>query len=97
MVFHHLTISSILKREKWRVREQIEEKTKIPLNRQRLIFLGKLMQDDVQIKEYKIKSNSFVHLIANTRETVSQTEQETSGSNNQNLKLACPTFFYIMT
>ena len=41
----------------------IEEKEGIPENQQRLLFMGKQLEDDVVLGEYGIGANSTIHFV----------------------------------
>ena len=45
------------------IKAMIEKKEKIPIHKQRLIFAGKIMQDDKLLSEYSIQRESTLHLV----------------------------------
>jgi hypothetical protein len=58
--------------------------SKVPLNRQRLIFRGRLLRDNDLISFYKITDLDVIHLVANTREQEeSPNNQEESAMNSE--------------
>eukprot|EP00037_Helgoeca_nana_P038169 m.19234 g.19234 ORF g.19234 m.19234 type:complete len:76 (+) comp9897_c0_seq1:178-405(+) len=46
-----------------RIKERVEEKSGIPPDQQRLIFTGKQMADDQDIKFYKVTGGAVLHLV----------------------------------
>jgi len=40
------------------VKKQIEDKLNIPVSQQKLLYLGKILQDNLQLKDYKIQENA---------------------------------------
>lgn len=51
----------------FRVKKQIEEKEKIPVDQIRLMFAGKILDNDIMLSEYKISPDSTLHIILRSR------------------------------
>lgn len=59
------------------LKELIEEKNGIPHDKQRLIFSGRIMKDEMSLTEYKIQNGNSVHLI---KRSAAKTTQQSSGN-----------------
>lgn len=45
------------------VKEKIQDKEKISIDKQRLIFLGKPLENNKTLSNYNIKNNSYLYLV----------------------------------
>lgn len=78
------------------LKEKIEQISKVPSNRQRLIFRGHLLKDEETISSYKISDKDVVHLIAKLEsESNEQNNNSNSNENQHNIEEAgnLPFFF----
>ncbi|GAA5979409.1 hypothetical protein JCM5350_003894 [Sporobolomyces pararoseus] len=50
-----------------KIKEVLEEKEGIPPAQQRLIYLGKAMQDDQTAEQHKVEGGSTLHLVLSLR------------------------------
>ncbi len=65
------------------LKELISDNLSVPVNKQRLIFQGKLLQASEKLKTYKIAEDSVVHLVAKTLDE-SQPENNNNFNTNNN-------------
>lgn len=76
------------------LKEKIESVSKVPSNRQRLIFRGHLLKDEETISSYKISDKDVVHLIAKLEnETNEQNNNNNESQNNAEVQGNLPFFF----
>ena len=54
------------------LKNKILEEMEIPLDKQRLIFLGKQLKDDMTLKESKVKDDVWILLVANRTQNRSE-------------------------
>ena len=65
----------------------------IPASRQRLIYSGRVMKDDEQLKVYKIKDGNTVHMVKSAASNAAQkpANASTSGSSSASQATGVPT------
>lgn len=49
------------------LKKKLSKKQKIPADQQRIIYEGKLLQDNKTLAEYNIKNNSVIHMVLRLR------------------------------
>jgi hypothetical protein len=49
------------------IKAKIAVKEEIPVDEQRLVFNGRQLEDDCQIKDYNIQNDSHIHLVLRLR------------------------------
>ena len=69
------------------LKDELFKLTNIDINRQRIIFRGKVLKDDTNLNDYNINNNDMLHLIIkpeqNTQSNDNNNEQPTLNSNGQ--------------
>lgn len=48
----------------------------MPINRQRIVFMGKLLKDHNDFEHYNVQDGNVLHLIANLEERAAQEDEE---------------------
>jgi len=66
-------------------KQMIEEKTGIPVDRQRLIFQGSLLQNAHTIASCKLTNNSIVHLFPRSEKSLTEEPTESSTPSNHQI------------
>mmetsp|Transcript_35876 Transcript_35876/g.35499 ORF Transcript_35876/g.35499 Transcript_35876/m.35499 type:complete len:167 (+) Transcript_35876:102-602(+) len=66
------------------LKHKILEDLSVPLERQRLIFMGKQLKDNLTLHSYKIKEDVCILLVANRAQNRSQPPRRTSQGQDQN-------------
>lgn len=66
------------------LKHKIRDEMNVPLEKQRLIFLGKQLKDDIALKEYKVKDDVCILLVANRvqNEAPRPNRENNEGSND---------------
>ncbi|GIX63588.1 ubiquitin family protein [Babesia caballi] len=49
------------------LKKKLSKKQKLPVDQQRIIFEGKMLQDNKTLAEYNIKNNSVIHMVLRLR------------------------------
>eukprot|EP00347_Sterkiella_histriomuscorum_P000368 403376132 len=66
------------------LKQKIEQKMRVPVGRQRLIFQGKLLKEGTTLASYRIQNLQVVHLVANIQQRPEQNQQQSQTSQAQN-------------
>ncbi|KAL0095863.1 hypothetical protein J3Q64DRAFT_1708984 [Phycomyces blakesleeanus] len=65
------------------LKKAIEEKTEVPVERQRLIYSGRVLKDDTTLETYKIADGNTVHMVKGAQPKTTNSSSP-SGAANQN-------------
>ena len=70
------------------LKHKIRDQMNVPLEKQRLIFLGKQLKDEIALKEYKIKEDVCILLVANRvqNEAPRPNRENAEGSNDTDFR-----------
>jgi ubiquilin len=71
------------------LKQLIYDRSSIPIERQRIIFQGRVLVDDKKISEYKIDDGHVLHMVAmperqNQPQTTQTNQSQPQNSNQQN-------------
>jgi ubiquilin len=77
---HNITISETAQVIELKNLLSGESYENIPASRQRLIYSGRVMKDDEQLKVYKIKDGNTVHMVKSAASNAAQKPANTSAS-----------------
>ena len=69
------------------IKNKISKEKGIPIESQRIIFNGKILEDNKSLKQYNINHESILHLVPKLKDLSSSQ----SNNKNENLKIEIPT------